>query len=438
MTHGSLFSGIGGFDLGLERAGIETRWQIENDKFCNRVLQARFPEVKRYGDIKQLRPEELEPVEVISAGFPCQDLSVAGRRAGLAGERSGLFWELIRVLERALPRWCVLENVPGLLSSNGGCDFAAVLSALAQCGYFVEWAVLDSQHFGVAQRRRRVFLVGHLGEPPSRPVLLVAEGVRGDTAAGGKPGTETPGTAAFSAGNSGDAYGIGYTEEGTPPLKASESGTNQVPTIARCLNAHTGGASAKEQQETFIIKGAAIGRKPEAGPQRGEVLDDGSCYTLNTAEQHAVAQPVIGHHAKGGDPTMDNYVCYEENQRCEVRETKPCIKQPNGKNAPLVAGFTASASNTARGDNYAEGSSPPVRPLSKPSIATELTVRRLTPLECERLQGFPDGWTLLGDDPPDSPRYRALGNAVTVNVAHWIANRIIVADAERSRSEATK
>lgn len=325
MKHSSLFSGIGGFDLGFERAGMQSVWQVENDRFCNRVLATHFPKVKRYGDITELRPEELVPVDVISAGFPCQDLSVAGKRAGLDGDRSGLFFEIVRILRHTQSRWAVLENVPGLLSSNGGADFAIVLSELAECGYFLEWAILDSQHFGVPQRRRRVFIVGHLGEPPPQPVLLVPEGVRGDTAKSGKPGTD----------------------------------------VAYSLDARSGGASAKEQQETFI------------------------------------AQPVIGHQAKGGDPTMDNY----------------------------VAGFTASASSTARGDNYRENSSAPVRPLSKPSIATELTVRRLTPLECERLQGFPDGWTLLDDDPPDAPRYRVLGNAVTVNVAEWIGCRIMEAAA---------
>jgi len=358
MKHGSLFTGIGGFDLGFERAGMQSAWQIENDKFCNRVLQAHFPEVQRYGDIREIKPSELEPVDVISAGFPCQDLSVAGRRAGLAGERSGLFWELIRILERTLPRWCVLENVPGLLSSNGGRDFALILSALAQCGYFVEWAVLDSQHFGVAQRRRRIFLIGHLGEPPARPVLLIPEGLRGHTAKGRKPGTD----------------------------------------VAYSLDARSGGARAKEQQETFIA-GSFEQNSMSGRGTLGWKEGSGSLRPVKPQGDHQmiVAQPVIGHQAKGGDPTMDNY----------------------------VAGFTASASNTARGDNYREGSSAPVRPLSKPSIVTELTVRRLTPLECERLQGFPDAWTLLEDDPPDAPRYRALGNAVTVPVASWIATRII-------------
>jgi DNA-cytosine methyltransferase len=158
-TVGSLFSGIGGLDLGLERAGWEVRWQVEIDPFCRKVLGRHWPDIKKYGDIREVNPDELEPVDLVCGGFPCQDLSVAGKRAGVAGERSGLFWEVVRIADEVRPSWLVLENVPGLLSSNEGRDMETVLNAIEELGYIVDCDIMDAQYFGVAQRRRRVFIV---------------------------------------------------------------------------------------------------------------------------------------------------------------------------------------------------------------------------------------------------------------------------------------
>lgn len=152
MNFGSLFSGIGGFDLGLERQGFKCAWQCEIDKYANQILEKHWPEVKRYNDIKNIKGNEVEHVELICGGFPCQDLSMAGKRAGLAGQRSGLFFEMARVIDEIKPEWILLENVPGLLTSNQGRDFPAVLSTLTDIGYSVAWRVFDSQYFGVAQR----------------------------------------------------------------------------------------------------------------------------------------------------------------------------------------------------------------------------------------------------------------------------------------------
>jgi DNA-cytosine methyltransferase len=167
VTVGSLFSGIGGIDLGLERAGMKVVWQVENNEFCRKALRKHWPGVKLYGDIREIQGNELEPVDLICGGFPCQDLSVAGKRAGLAGERSGLFYEFARIIDELAPRWVLIENVPGLLSSNGGRDMGAVLGTLAELGYGYAYRVLDAQYFGVAQRRRRVFIVGCFGDVAS-------------------------------------------------------------------------------------------------------------------------------------------------------------------------------------------------------------------------------------------------------------------------------
>jgi site-specific DNA-cytosine methylase len=155
----SCFAGIEGFGYGAERAGFRVVAQIENDPKCRRVLRHHYPDALLLGDIREVDPAELPHADVVCGGFPCQDLSVAGRRAGLAGERSGLFFEFMRLVADIRPDWVVIENVPGLLSSNGGRDMAVVLDSLEDLGYILDCDILDAQNFGVAQRRRRVFLV---------------------------------------------------------------------------------------------------------------------------------------------------------------------------------------------------------------------------------------------------------------------------------------
>lgn len=175
MTFGSLFAGIGGFDLGLERAGMVCKWQCEINKHANVILNKHWPNVSKYPDVRKIGGNNLEPVDLICGGFPCQDLSLAGNRAGLAGQRSGLFFEATRIIREIKPTWYIIENVPGLLSSNGGKDFEAVLNELAECGYFSAWRVLDSQYFGVPQRRKRVFIVGSFRNTASAKVLFESE-----------------------------------------------------------------------------------------------------------------------------------------------------------------------------------------------------------------------------------------------------------------------
>lgn len=170
-TVGSLFAGIGGFDYGFEQAGFTTAWQVEIEPHLREVLALRFPHAQQFSDVREVGSHNLCPVDVVIGGFPCQDVSAMGARAGLAGKRTGLFWEVCRIVEEIRPQWLVLENVVGLLTSNGGQDFATVLGALADRGYVGCWRVLDAQYFGVAQRRRRVFLVAGLGRQPPAGLL---------------------------------------------------------------------------------------------------------------------------------------------------------------------------------------------------------------------------------------------------------------------------
>lgn len=179
----SLFAGVGGFDLALERAGVKVVASVEWDKKAQEVLKKHFPNSTIYGDIQGVTGEQLiaagfNPIGgIITGGFPCQDLSVAGKRKGLGGSRSGLFWEICRLLDETKAENFILENVPGLLSSNNGRDMAAVIEALVERGYRIAYRVLDAQYFGVPQRRRRVFIVGCLGSGGGRsPEEILAIG----------------------------------------------------------------------------------------------------------------------------------------------------------------------------------------------------------------------------------------------------------------------
>ena len=167
MTLGSCFAGIGGFDLGFERAGFDVRWQIEKDDFCRKVLAKHWPEVKRYGDITDIDAEQLEEVECIIGGFPCQDISLAGKGAGLDGDRSGLWWEMYRIIGALRPRYAVMENVPAL--TGRGLD--AVLGSLSEIGYDAEWEIVSAAAVGAPHIRERIFIVAyaqHRGLPKRR------------------------------------------------------------------------------------------------------------------------------------------------------------------------------------------------------------------------------------------------------------------------------
>lgn len=202
---GSLFAGVGGFDLGFRRAGFETAWAVEIDDKAQAVLRLRFPEADLHDDVTKVGAHNLAPVDVITYGFPCQDLSVAGKRAGLDGARSGLFHEAVRVIcelraRDGKPDIAIAENVPGLFSSNGGRDFAVVLQTLVDVGARdVAWRVLDSRYHRVAQRRRRVFLVADLGGECAGEILSLAEGMRGDSAPRRKARKSTPATSGAGA-----------------------------------------------------------------------------------------------------------------------------------------------------------------------------------------------------------------------------------------------
>lgn len=234
----SFFSGIGGFDLGFEMAGMEVVMQCEIDAFCRKVLKKHWPSVPLYPDIAEIDSAEITAADIYVAGFPCQDVSLAnqGKRKGLEGNRSGLFHNFIQLVEQRQPRWIVLENVPGLLNSNNGRDFAVVLNKLDGCGYGLSWRVFDSKFFGTPQRRRRVFLVGSFGSICAAKVLL----------------------------------------DDRPFAVPTRSSQCEAKTTA------SGVRNSNKKSNLYSIQHASIGRKHTAGPQSKGFRNDGETWTLDS------------------------------------------------------------------------------------------------------------------------------------------------------------
>ena len=441
----SLFSGVGGFDLGFERAGIETVLQAERDPHCLKVVERHWPQVRRVTDVRcvgegwaarvphgemggadsgpdaqRLRHERSanQGADLIFGGFPCQDLSVAGKRAGLGGERSGLWFEFHRVLSELRPRWTVIENVPGLLSSNEGRDFGILLDGLGELGYGVAWAVLDAQHFGVPQRRRRVFIVGCLGdERRAAAVLSVCESCGGNPETGRAPGERVAATVR------GRSAGPGVNIPG----RGGEDDDNLI----------------------FAIQD---GREIEKD-QNGLGISRDIAYTLDGTGAQAIASPLTasaghhGHSSPRGDgsdnlvPTlakavrtmsggidrenMHTLIPFDHDTYIPAVVASVTAKWAKGSGGPagdeiqdLV--YAPSTLSTLAGGAHPGGLNG--QEAESQSVVMRQGVRRLTPLECERLQGFPDGWT---EGQSDSHRYRQMGNAVCVPVAEWIGHRLM-------------
>lgn len=235
----SFFAGIGGFDLGLEQAGMKVVFQCEINKFCQQVLKKHWPDAILHTDINKVTPEDIpDDAEVWCGGFPCQDLSLAnqGKRKGLEGERSGLFYKYAELIKSHKPRWVIIENVPGLLNSHQGKDFQVLLKKLDELGYGVSWRVFDAKYFGTPQRRRRVYIVASLGNLRSAQVLFESE----------------PFEITHRA-------GLGKRE-----ALASENG------------------ESISEANCYVIQHASIGRKSSAGPQAKGYRNDGESYTLDS------------------------------------------------------------------------------------------------------------------------------------------------------------
>lgn len=393
LTYGSLFAGIGGFCLGFQRAGMRGVWRCEIEPNCCRVLTRHFPGDHLHKDVKDFHATDgLVRPDVITFGFPCQDVSVAGRRAGLAGQRSGLFWEAARVIGEFKPRIIVCENVPGLLSSGRGRDMGTVLGTLGDLGFGLAYRVFDSQWFNVAQRRKRVFIVGVSGADvrSAAEVLFESSSLPGDSEPSREAIKKSPRAAAGCARRHGCSRSCGdvVAEPLADPISTREGKTwtcegknnfrlRNLVGVPFCKSRR---ARSPEDYETWV--------PADVAPTQNEF--DASAPRATTVAVEPQAAP-------GWTPEV-------------------CGPLTDG--AKNGGGLNGQDAYTGRIFTDGDG----------------LAVRRLLPVEAERLQGFPDGWTASGADGKplsDSARYRALGNAVTVSVAEWIGRRIVAVCAAR-------
>lgn len=400
----SLFSGIGGFDLGFQRAGMQVVGMCEIDKNAQKILQRHFPDATLHTDVRKVCYER-GTIDVVCGGFPCQDLSVAGKRRGLDGERSGLWFEFARIIDETEPSWVVIENVPGLFSSAGGADFAVIIQWLANRGYGVGWRVLDAQGFGLAQRRKRVFIVASFGNPSGCTLLFEQKSMCWDNQ--------------------------------SSRTKRKNNTTNTQTSTDENIG--------ESKLVPFAIQGNIIDRKTGGANGLG-ISQENVSYTLTAMDRHAVAVQqntceevrfiqgdgnVVGAISAQSGMHQQNYVAFQNISPTLRAESKQSLMSGDGNiNAPLA--MTNILWEMHHTDN-------PTRLCPNPEISPTLMsrmgtggnnvpligVRRLTPIECERLQGFPDNWT---DEQSDSQRYKQLGNAVAVPVAEWIAKRIFACE----------
>lgn len=433
LTVGSICTGAGGFDLGVEAAAgvlgfeFEIKWQIEIDDNANAVLNRHWPNVKRYRDLRDVSTEELEPVDLIVAGPPCQGFSVAGLRKGLDDERSNLWYQTWRVIRGLTPRWVVIENVPGLLSSgpavqhNGktqprrGIDFAIMLAGLTgyvptipkdgwksagfMCGrsdsYNVCWRIVDSQFFGLPQRRRRVFIVGNLTTAGAgcTEVLFEPESRPWDTA----PRREKGEAAAAVAGT----------------LSANAGGVNRPAENANELDFCVPVVSG--------LSGTLTARMGKDGASSNNSLDTNQLIAYgggNSKEIEAATVYAVTERTRNGEAVLESqkdlsYALLSPKDGGRSSERMIAI-------APTLSTKNEVASSSTQRERWYTQSAEMLG-----------TIRRLTPTECERLQGFPDGFTAWGIDTDgnsviisDTQRYKMMGNAVSVPVIAWIIQRL--------------
>jgi DNA (cytosine-5)-methyltransferase 1 len=398
-----LFSGIGGASIAMQRAGIEVVAHAEIEPFCCQVSEHHFPNIPNLGDVAKITAEALQVIgdpDIVSFGSPCQDWSVAGKRLGLKGHRSSLFHEAIRIIRLCKPRFAVFENVPGLFSSAGGWDFAAVLDEMAESGALdIAWRVLDAQWFGVPQRRRRIFLVADFRGERAGEILSISEGVFRHPA----PSREAREKAAGGSGD-GFAFALRGRDEGARVEVSGErtssirgeggSGRDYVASVAP--NRRSNPYGDHDACEGHLVAG---GQRTRYGKGVNTSVDDGAIIPIQDGLEIEKNQNGLGIGSEG-DPayTLDSL----NTQAVALHTTQD----------PVV-GRVSPAMGTGTTNGYG-------------SIGTlqGMGVRRLTPRECERLQGFPDDWTNIKGT-SDSARYRALGNAWAVPVGECVMCRVV-------------
>jgi DNA (cytosine-5)-methyltransferase 1 len=407
-------SGIEAATVAWHQLGWEAAGFAEIEPFPAAVLAHHYPAVKNLGDMTNYKEWDLGTIDLLVGGTPCQSFSVAGLRKGLADPRGNLALVYCGILDHFRPKWCVWENVPGVLSSNGGRDFGSFVGALAELGYGFAYRVLDAQYFGVAQRRRRVFVVGYLGDwRPAAEVLFEPESLRRDTAPSREAGQKVAGTFMACA-NSG---GWGSDVE----LAAGEY---MQPVTARMV-----------AFGEYVDDGTASAMKARDYKDATDLVTqpmafDGYNQTLSTTSQTIRSDKTDGDHIGMVLQGVAQPIAFSRNDdgRDATNDLSPTMRVAGRAGGMLSVVQPMAPTLTATNDPSRSPQSTEVTNQVAAVHAASMAVRRLTPIECERLQGFPDNYTNIPwrkqPESPDGPRYKALGNSMAVPVMGWIGKRI--------------
>ena len=376
LRYGSVCSGVEAATVAWHPLGWEPQWFSEIEKFPSAVLAHHYPNTPNLGDMTAFKEWPNDPIDVLVGGTPCQSFSVAGLRKGLSDPRGNLMLTYLAIAAQYQPKWLVWENVPGVLSSNRGRDFGTFLGALAELGYGFAYRVLDAQYFGVAQRRKRVFVVGYLGDwKRAAAVLFERESLSGHPAPSREEGQETADTLTVGA----NQYS-GFNGEPVAQRLTTRTGNDRVEAEAyvpdgpaKCLTSGVG------QRYDFETENFPIAFGAQNSASQGDSVSEHVTPTLDKSKTPAVA--------------FDAY---------------------NQTASDIPTSLRASTGGGVH-DN---------------TVMQNMAVRRLTPTECERLQGFPDNYTQIpyrnkpAESCPDGPRYKAMGNSMAVPVMRWIGERI--------------
>ena len=465
----SLFSGIEAASCAWLPLGWECVGHAEIEPFPCAVLKHHYPNVPNFGDVTKFKEWPDANFDVLIGGSPCQSFSVAGLRKGLDDPRGNLMLTYLAIVKRYQPRWVVWENVPGVLSSGGGRDFGTFLGGLGDIGYGFAYRVLDAQYFGVAQRRRRVFVVGHLGDWRRTAAVLFER----ESLSGNPPPRREAGKGTARGVEIGPAGG-GFTDLNPTldarakdgPIRNQLAGCVAMPhaPISPAIKARDGKGVSSDGDgdgDGAILVPMVIQNATRGKDQNGLGITEGPMYTLDKGSQHAVAvfdpnqitsktnrsrpTPELSHTLPGTGNSPAVFNIFGGNKRkdkpeggfyVEETETTKTLDSQSGLNPTANQGGTAVA--------FAQNTRDEVRGMAVVgALAAEpgmkqtsyvrqfMQVRRLTPRECERLQGFPDDYTLTpfrNKPAADGPRYKALGNSMAVPVISWIGKRIAMVE----------
>ena len=406
MRYLSVCSGIEAATVAWHPLGWEAVAYSEIERFPSEVLAHHYPNTPNVGDMTKFKEwTNVSDVDLLVGGTPCQSFSVAGLRKGLDDPRGNLMLTYLAIARQHRPRWLVWENVPGVLSSNGGLDFASLLRGMGELGYGFAYRILDAQYFGVAQRRRRVFVVGYLGDwRAAAAVLFERHSLSGHPA----PSREKREGVTASTESSVDSNGLQRT----------------VGTL--CADSHPGAYSGQDAYTGRLIPSSVFslqGSGETSQSANGNGWNEEVSFTLNRLDVHGVVQPVYEMHGQDSRVRELGDVC----------TTVSATYGTGGGNVPVtiqpIAFEPGKMKRLGYGDAEA-GLSPTLRADAgdnQVAASIGMAVRRLTPVECERLQGFPDNYTDIktkNKATPDGPRYKALGNSMAVPVMRWIGERI--------------